>query len=147
MIISGRAIADLIPLLGVEPLPELWGSHGWERRRADGRHTPPDLPAAARAGLEAAIQAATACGLGHALEPKPAGLALHWRGLDARTTAALREEVGQVWAPIVLRYDLKVTYFDGGIELRVPGYDKGTAVRACWPSLARRPPWPTWATT
>ena len=31
VIISGRSIDDLIPLLdGIDPLPQIWGSHGWE---------------------------------------------------------------------------------------------------------------------
>lgn len=129
VVISGRSIADLEALLGLDPLPELWGSHGWERRLADGTYRPPELGAQAVAGLEAAQQAAAARGIDHALERKPAGLALHWRGLDPSAAQALREEIGQLWAAIVLRHGLKVHQFDGGLELRVPGQDKGSAVR------------------
>lgn len=129
VIVSGRAVDDLVRLLGVEPTPELWGSHGWERRTADGRYLPPDLGAAARDGLAAAAQVAAAAGLGHALEQKPAGLALHWRGLDERAAQALREEVGGAWAPIAQRHGLRAHPFDGGLELRAPGRDKGTAVQ------------------
>src|SRR5215472_16009868 len=34
VVISGRAIADLEPLLGLDLPLELWGSHGWERQRS-----------------------------------------------------------------------------------------------------------------
>jgi trehalose 6-phosphate phosphatase len=76
-----------------------------------------------------AARAAEARGLDHAVEHKPAGIALHWRGLAPKMVAALREEIGQAWSPIVLRHGLKVVPFDGGLELRVPGRDKGTAVQ------------------
>src|SRR5215813_10629982 len=35
VVISGRSIADLAPLLGLSPCPEMWGSHGWERKLPD----------------------------------------------------------------------------------------------------------------
>jgi trehalose-phosphatase len=31
VVVSGRTVTNLRPLLGVEPPPELWGTHGWER--------------------------------------------------------------------------------------------------------------------
>lgn len=129
VIISGRAVADLARLLDIAPLPELWGSHGWERRWPDGRYAAPPLGAAARDGLSAAAQAADALGLAELIEHKPAGLALHWRGLEPAAAMALRDEMGLVWAPIVRRYGLHVHPFDGGLELRVPGRDKGTAAQ------------------
>jgi trehalose 6-phosphate phosphatase len=129
VIVSGRAIADLIGVLGVEPLPELWGSHGWERRLPDGRLLTAPLSNDASEGLAAAALAAVERGLEAALEQKPASLALHWRGLAPGTAQALREEIAQAWAAIVLRYGLRVDPFDGGLELRVPGHSKGTAAR------------------
>lgn len=140
VVISGRSVDDLVRLLDVAPLPELWGSHGWERRLPDGRYLPPELSATARAGLERAVQALESRGLAHALEQKPAGVALHWRGLDARTVPHLREEVGQAWAPIVVGHGLRVHPFDGGLELRVPGRDKGSAVQMLLAELGAAPP-------
>src|SRR5690554_431273 len=32
VIVSGRACADVLLLLGLDDIPEVWGSHGWERR-------------------------------------------------------------------------------------------------------------------
>jgi trehalose 6-phosphate phosphatase len=128
VIISGRAINDLIPLLGVEPAPEIWGSHGWERRTSDGRTTLFPMPAGATEGLAQAK--AAAADLGDALEVKPASVALHWRGRDAASVAHLRETVGQIWEGIASRHELELKPFDGGLELRVPGRHKGLAVAA-----------------
>ncbi|NTU80882.1 MAG: trehalose-phosphatase [Chloroflexales bacterium] len=136
VVISGRAIVELEQLLGIAPLPELWGSHGWERRLADGTYRPPDLDVRAAEGLAAAREVAVARGLTHALEPKPAGLALHWRGLAPTAVAALRAEIGELWTPITLRHNLAVHPFDGGLELRAPGRDKGTAARTLLAELA-----------
>lgn len=130
VVISGRSIADLGQLLGLDPLPELWGTHGWERRLPDGTYLPPALNDQARAGLAEAHSLLSARGLGPALEPKPASLALHWRGFDDAMVHELRETAGQLWSPIALGAGLRVHPFDGGVELRVPGRDKGTAVRA-----------------
>lgn len=128
VIISGRAITDLERLLGLDPLPELWGSHGWERRLPDGTYVPPDLGFWALAGLEAARATVVDQGLAHVLEPKRASLAFHWRGQDAATIATLRAAIGDLWSQIARHYGLELQPFDGGLELRVPGRDKGTAV-------------------
>lgn len=101
VVISGRSVADLGRLLGLDALPELWGSHGWERRLPDGAYQLPTLGEQARAGLEAAYAALAARRLGHMLEQKPASLALHWRGLRrgcarrvAASTASSRLQTG-----------------------------------------------------
>src|SRR5919205_3819309 len=36
VVISGRRAHDLPPLLKLEWLPEIWGTHGWERLLPDG---------------------------------------------------------------------------------------------------------------
>ena len=38
VIVSGRWIKDLIPLLQLQKQPEIWGSHGLERLKADGSY-------------------------------------------------------------------------------------------------------------
>src|SRR5438105_8801942 len=39
VIVSGRWTKDLLPLLHLRRLPEIWGSHGWEQLRPDGQYT------------------------------------------------------------------------------------------------------------
>src|SRR5581483_3447129 len=43
VIVSGRAMQDLIPLISMVPLPELWGSHGGERLKTNGNYSQIDL--------------------------------------------------------------------------------------------------------
>jgi trehalose 6-phosphate phosphatase len=129
IIISGRTIADLERLLGLDPLPDLWGTHGWERRLSDGSYQPPELSAYTRAGLRAAHEVLSVCGLGPRLEPKPAGLALHWRGMDAPAIQEIRTTIDLLWTPIIRRYQLRLHAFDGGLELRAQGRDKGSVIR------------------
>ena len=70
VVISGRALSDLMPLLQLDPLPELWGSHGWERRLPDGEYHVPELTAGVKAALEAARQWADSLECGR-VEHKP----------------------------------------------------------------------------
>ena len=36
VIVSGRDTSETIRLLGIEPIPEVWGLHGLQRRKLDG---------------------------------------------------------------------------------------------------------------
>ncbi|MEA1990932.1 MAG: hypothetical protein U9N58_01855 [Thermodesulfobacteriota bacterium] len=38
VVISGRSVEDLLPLLGLQIPPEIWGAHGKERFCADGAY-------------------------------------------------------------------------------------------------------------
>ncbi len=130
VIVSGRAMDDLAILLGIEPLPEVWASHGWERRTAEGTYRLSQLPEAAKTGLALAADEARDAGLGPRTETKPAGLALHWRGMAPREVDSLKAWGEAHWGPLSERHGLELHDFDGGLELRPPGVDKGTAVRA-----------------
>ena len=37
VVVSGRPAEEILPLLALEPAPEVWGLHGSERLRPDGR--------------------------------------------------------------------------------------------------------------
>jgi trehalose-phosphatase len=128
VVISGRTIPDLRPLLGVEPPPELWGTHGWERMEPGGPLRSRELSAAARAGLERA-RGALAVDTTR-IEVKPASVAVHVRGLPGAEEARVLVAAHEAWAPIARASDLVLHPFDGGLELRARGWDKGDAVRA-----------------
>ena len=128
-VISGRAIADLAPLLGMHPPPELWGAHGWERQLPGAMRELATLEPAATRGLEAALDLVQAHGLMERCERKPTSLALHWRGLPAPAAQELQEWARRHWMPLGRSAGLAAHDFDGGIELQVPGRDKGYAVR------------------
>ena len=128
VIVSGRAIDDLLPLLAIDPPPEIWGCHGWERLGPDGSKFPVELPPQARRGLDLAAPWLEAEGLTSRMEVKPASLALHWRGLDPLERQRLSSKVADGWRPFAAEYGLELHPFDGGMELRCPGRDKGSVV-------------------
>jgi trehalose-phosphatase len=129
VIVSGRWIRDLMPLLPLKQLPEVWGSHGWEKLRFDGEYEMAQLHELAVKGLIetdqwiAQIEAA-----GGRCERKPGSLAIHWRGLALERVTDIRRVVFDRWTAPGLHQHLVWHDFDGGIELRAPGRNKGYAV-------------------
>ncbi len=135
VIISGRAIDDLLPLLNLDPPPEIWGCHGWELLAANGHRPDIPLPPRARAGLDKAGLWVAEQKLSGFSETKPASIALHWRGLSTGQVRDLRDRVLAGWQPVANEYELEIHPFNGGLELRCPGRDKGTAVTSILASL------------
>jgi trehalose-phosphatase len=125
VIISGRAISDLLPLLGIDGGIEIWGCHGWERLSAEGDYTKPDLDPASASALDEAAAWASAEGLEKRLEIKTACVAIHWRGLDPGTASRIETSVGNRWNELAGNGKLKLHGFSGGIELRPVGMNKG----------------------
>jgi trehalose 6-phosphate phosphatase len=130
VIVSGRKLDDLVPLLPWRRRPELWGTHGWERLLPDGsRHV-------AEPGEEIRGRLAQAEERAHQLftqdgarvEVKPAAVALHWRGLPALAVAKVREGAQRAWGGLADSGGLELLGFDGGLELRAAGCDKRHAV-------------------
>jgi trehalose 6-phosphate phosphatase len=130
VLITGRAAQELAQLSCVQPHPEIWGSHGAEHLTPDGTYTLAAGVAEYKQGLVLAADCLGGMGIDQHIEAKPGGVALHWRGLSKAETEQLRNEVLQLWLPLLLQYRLKLLEFDGGIELRAPGFTKGDAVRA-----------------
>lgn len=128
VVISGRPAMEVRSLLGLEPVPEVWGTHGWERARQGGEAGPVRLPEGARLGLAEAEDALDASGGGR-LERKPAALALHVRGEAEEDARRALSGARAAWEPVAERRGLELRPFDGGLELRVRGRDKGDAVR------------------
>jgi trehalose 6-phosphate phosphatase len=130
VIISGRAISDLMPLLGLKTFPEIWGSHGWERRKADGSYSVLPVDRKHLEGLAEAELLIKSSDFGGSCETKPRSVALHWRGLPAEKKAAIDEFADRKMRPIATNYNLEIREFDGGLELRLPGRNKGDVVRS-----------------
>lgn len=128
--VSGRVAGEVEALLGLARPLEIWGAHGWERRRADGGHEAFDIGPQAMAGLTEAARWSAERRLTERLECKQGSLALHWRDLAPAEREALEREAAPAWAAIGRRSGLEPHPFDGGLELRAPGRCKGTAVKA-----------------
>lgn len=138
VIVSGRAIEDLLPLLRLKRPPEIWGCHGWERLLPGGGRELGDLPEGAAEALEEAAERLRRNGYEERCERKPVSVAIHWRGLEPEKIAEIDRETNRAWAPLAEGAGLELHPFDGGLELRVPGRDKGFAVRRIFADLDGR---------
>jgi trehalose 6-phosphate phosphatase len=129
VLITGRSARELAELAGLQPRPEIWGSHGAEHLGSDGNYTLASGLAPYREGLEMAAACLQGKGFDQHIECKPGGVALHWRGMSRPEASKLKSQVLQRWLPLLLQHRLKLLEFDGGVELRAPGFNKGDAVR------------------
>lgn len=130
IIVSGRAVSDLMPLLGLESFPEIWGSHGAERYLPGRGIQPAKLPARTEKGLAEVEKWVAVNEFGEVTERKPAGIAFHYRGLGRDDQRRIERAVKSQWLMRIHDYGLEMQEFDGGIELRAAGISKGDAVRA-----------------
>lgn len=128
-IISGRSVSDVWRLLKLVAPIEIWGSHGAERLLPDGPYTGIVVDERAARALVRAADWADRSGLSAHCEQKPAGLAFHWRGEEPETAQHLRDKTIEGWLPLTGEMGLTLHEFDGGVELRVSQYTKGSAVR------------------
>ncbi len=127
VLVTGRGARDLASVAGFDPMPEIWGSHGWERLWPSGKYELHRIPDESAAGLRMAREV-IGPSLREWLEEKPAGFALHLRGLASAEAASVREWVGEKWETLTGRYGLETLAFQGGLEMRVVGRNKASAV-------------------
>jgi trehalose-6-phosphatase len=107
--VSGRDAIELIPLLAVEPHPEVWGLHGLQRVKTDGsiEVSPLDEPTL-----------------------KALAVADDWLVTQQLQHAAdIHRRVMLGWTGIAKQSGLDLLHFDGGVEIRSKKANKGTAVR------------------
>jgi trehalose 6-phosphate phosphatase len=128
VLISGRSARELLFLSGIHPQPEIWGSHGAERLFADGSYEVDAPDAEHRLALQTARRAFINVGFTDRIETKPGSIAVHWRGLSSIQQRDTDAEVRRICEPLVRRQGLELLHFDGGLELRAPGKNKGDAV-------------------
>jgi trehalose 6-phosphate phosphatase len=128
IIISGRDIKTLKGLLSLENYPEIWGSHGAERSSSrKGYQLLVDINVIK--GLRQVKDWIARNKLDQVAELKPAGCAFHWRGLETKEADEIESTVRDYWEPKANSLGMTLHLFDGGIELRPVGLDKGNAVR------------------
>jgi trehalose-phosphatase len=131
VIVTGRPLGDLVPLLNLRRRPELWGAHGWERLLPDGRaDSARPAPDARRQLREGARRARRLAHAGARVESKPASVAVHWRGTPPPAAVEIREAVPQMWGPLATGGAVELLPFECGAELRARGRNKGHAVKA-----------------
>jgi trehalose-phosphatase len=128
VLISGRTIKDLVPLLGLRRLPEIWGSHGTECLKTDGAYKVMELDERTLQRFAETDRWFKDEGLEEHYEKKPTCRALHLRGVEKETAEEIKDKVLKNWSLITQDGTLDIHKFDGGIELRVAGKDKGYVV-------------------
>jgi len=140
VIVTGRDAREVVPLLGLEPPPEIWGAHGLQRLRADGTCEMPEIPLPVARALDDARRWLNYQGLEELAELKPGSIAVHWRSLSETAASELRSRILLGWFRMAERNSLKLLEFDGGVELRMPDLDKGDAVRTILSEVGPRVP-------
>jgi trehalose-phosphatase len=129
VIVTGRDAREVGPLLRLQPSPEVWGTHGLQRLRPDGTCEMPEIPPNVARALEDAQRWLRYQGLESLAESKPGSVAVHWRRFGQMAASELRSRILLGWFQIAERGSLKLLEFDGGVEMRMAGLDKGDAVR------------------
>lgn len=130
IVVTGRKISNFQAISGFPDGLEIWGSHGWEHQCSNGAREVLACEEHALAGLIRAEARLARNGLAERVELKPGCLEFHWRGLPDERVEELRGTLTREWAELTRGGGLSIHEFDGGMSLRVPGRDKGTAVRA-----------------
>jgi trehalose-phosphatase len=130
VLVSGRPATELAFLCQIHPHPEIWGSHGAERLLPDGSYRTAPLSSEHQNALRSLARALEESGLSSRAEIKPGGLAVHWRGLGPDQREPIEAEVGARFGRAVKEHGLELVPFNGGLELRAPGRNKGDAVSA-----------------
>ncbi len=128
-VVSGRPVSEVLELLGDLKIM-LVGSHGHEFL-TPGRGLATTMPTPSQSeGLRRAAEYGAASGIRPHIEEKAASMALHTRGLSPWEARRIEEDVAAGWGPIAAKHGLDLRRFNGGLELRCAGIDKGRAVLA-----------------
>lgn len=129
IVVSGRPARDLGPLMKLHRSITIWGSHGWERLDPDGNYRCGPLDGKAlRLAMQEGVWVREVRDIGGRVERKAGSVAIHWRGLGAEAIKQIREIVEREWRSRDLNAGLQWTDFDGGIELCLPGRNKGFVI-------------------
>lgn len=126
-LVSGRPVAEIQGLTGLSNLV-IAGTHGFELFRPDSGISNTGLPDGAAETLDKIEDVARKIVGPELTERKIATVALHTRRLSdgeaAAAAGAFRERVASL-----IGTELELRDFDGGVEARVRGRDKGKAIR------------------
>lgn len=126
-LMTGRPLEELLTLLGDLGVP-VSASQGVEFYYPDGRRASYQVSQRQADRLRRAVEEAAALGLSERIEKKTASVALHTRPMHAGEAESAERELCEVWSRDAADYGLECRRFKGGIEIRLAGVDKGTAL-------------------
>lgn len=130
IVVTGRSSESITSLLRLSRRPEIWASHGSEYLASDAWESKATslIQADSKNLLLSAIASAESAGFGEYLEKKPFGVAVHWRGLPKAEEDEINSVVTDLWSAMSTGSQFEIHRFDGGLELRLQGANKGFAV-------------------
>lgn len=128
VIITGRPVVEMGPLLSPLQNIEIWGSHGLEHLLANGTYRQMTIAPEIAALLSQAESLLIAAGLAKMIEIKPGGIAVHWRGLPDAEIERVQACAETSLSTFAEHPGLKLLEFEAGLELRVSHPNKGDAV-------------------
>ena len=137
--ITGRPAGEIAPLLGIDPPLEVWGLHGVERLRPDGRRELEQFPLAALEKLDELRALLKRDSFGGRFEDKVNAAVMHWRGASPHYAKLIEEKTRALFEPLARLGGLELLEFEAGLELRV-GRNKGGAVAAVLQEAGRSAP-------
>lgn len=133
-IATGRCAREISELIGIQGI-ETWGCHGMERLYANGTHELAQIDAQVRQRISKINELLAQEGLSEMLEYKPTGTAVHWRG--GLSAADVASKVRKVWL-MTGQEGLNLIRFDGGLEIRAAGKNKGDIVRTVLGEMGKK---------
>lgn len=129
ILVTGRPIVDVIPLLDLQRPVEVFGGHGWEHQKPSCEVELGELKPEVQKNLQAANNWIASKNYQVYSESKHASVTIHWRGLPADKASEMETQAREVWTPLTENGDLELHAFDGGLELRALGRNKGDVIR------------------
>ena len=126
-IMSGRPVSEILCLLGDLRIMTV-GGHGSEFRFPDGTMISIDPTGTQKQGLEQAWKSIVREAGEDRIERKKMSLALHTRGLEKDEAVRLETLAREIWNITGSSHELEIVKFNGGIELRCRGINKGDAL-------------------
>jgi len=133
-IATGRCAKEIPELIGIHGI-ETWGCHGMERLYANGTYEMAKLDAQVQQRIAEIKERLAKEGLSEMLECKPTGIAVHWRG---RLSAAdVTSKVRKAWL-MSAGEGVNLIRFDGGLEIRAAGKNKGDIVRTVLGEMGKK---------
>lgn len=126
-VISGRPVHEVTALLGVGSVTII-GAHGWEEKKPERSTRVRPLEPVQAIGLKRAKREAASFCDSDRIESKAASVAIHTRGMDTARAETIESGIKTVWSILEAENNLEIRVFNGGIELRAVGWDKGRAL-------------------
>ena len=128
-ILSGRPLQELEMFLGDLKIIMV-GSHGFEIKKAKGDIIVENPSHIQMTGLAKALKIAERTGFNHKLEVKVASVAFHTRGMDPSTASHLEQQLIHDWSILSSFHNVECRKFNGGVEIRALGINKGDSILA-----------------